>query len=339
MIFSAAKKNASLALTGAAMLAFSAKAQPNIQFSVPSDSKNSAKPNSIMSSATEQRSSAGAVSAPSADFDPNPGLSFNPLPGVVKPRDISTTEVKKWQKFLDGKKNWTMMSPAEIFGIQPKENPLVNDDPNAEEKLSTEVRFLQRQSRLADFGATNGARLPDNYFTANHDDPFHPTAPKDTPFGRPWENQGLPPESAGGQPNNAGDQPASFWNLGNRSSSGTANSSANPFGVPLPPPKPTQEQLDSKKRFHDLLNGTDFPDKPVLTARPTQLKSSLDGLFDSPGLNSGVRNGPQIGKPAGLKPLPGIGVTAPVAPVSTLTHLPPWLADPSAPIKFTDRQF
>src|ERR1039457_1902182 len=139
-------------------LAMSAAAQQTIQFTKPVDQDLSSKANSFLP-ATSRRNSAGAFNAPSPLFgERNPVANFDVLPVSPVPNAVAAANAARWQTFLEGKKNWTLMTPEEILGIPTPEKILGITDPRDDPKLSAEERFLPRRAQREGAGGTNGLR-------------------------------------------------------------------------------------------------------------------------------------------------------------------------------------
>src|SRR5665213_1600659 len=132
--------------------AMTAAAQQQIQFTRPADPEIASK----------------ASHPPPADTHRNPGSTFNapsPVFGLESPTapidnlpgspDAPTATAAQWQKFLDGKKHWMLLTPEEILGIATPEKILGVTDSKQHPELSAEERFLDRQDRQPAAGATN----------------------------------------------------------------------------------------------------------------------------------------------------------------------------------------
>jgi hypothetical protein len=80
----------------------------------------------------DQHRAPGALNSPGSLFGSQPQADFDILPGTQPPRQISAEEVKQWQKLLDDKKNWTLLTPEEFMGIPTAEQIMGLPDPNHE---------------------------------------------------------------------------------------------------------------------------------------------------------------------------------------------------------------
>jgi hypothetical protein len=134
-----------LALAAGATLALPAAGQQTIQFTKPADQDAASQATAFMPT-TSRRNSASAYNAPTSLFGNNtPTASFDILPGAPDPGPAANpVSAAQWRKFLDGKKNWTLMTPEEILGVPTPEKILGLTDPKEDDKLSLTERFLQR---------------------------------------------------------------------------------------------------------------------------------------------------------------------------------------------------
>jgi hypothetical protein len=336
MMFSASKLIACLTAV-AVLAALSAAAQPSLQFTKPADPELANKANAFL---PDRRNAAGGFNAPSSLFSSGPDVSFDPLPGTPGPQPVSPEDARRWQKILDGRKNWTLMTPEEILGIHTPEEILGLPDPTGDDKFSQEERFLRRQERLSLAAATNSSyRRPDSYLRDDRSNPFRPPGADDL-FARPGANQ---------DPNS----PKNFSRLLNSSADALFGAKdkpvsawSNPFDLPPPPPKATPEQLAGMERFRALMEPEAVLEKPVNPTRPVAVVPAPNPYLEAvPNFNPAGHTfaSPQrnIGKPSGIKPLPGITgpYPAPATRSATKAQLPPWMSDSASPFNLPQRQF
>jgi hypothetical protein len=86
-----------------------------------------------------------------------------------------------WQKEINNRKNWTLMTPEEIMGIQTPEQIFGLPEKDSGKNLSPEERYLHRQENATEAAVTN-AMAANNLFHKNLDlfgqpdesDPFSP---------------------------------------------------------------------------------------------------------------------------------------------------------------------
>lgn len=301
------------------VLAFSASAQQTIIFSKPADASAS-KANAFMPSADHH---VGDYNAPHEFFHDNtPDL---PLPSPVIVPGANAPSVKE---ALDRRRNWTLLTPEQILGIQTPEQILGLPEKPEEKNLSLEQRFLLRESRATAMVATNGRaggqiwreRDENNNpfaFKNKNDEsnPFRQPPPKMEPGAR-YFNQLLNARDAAASPD---EKPLSPWNSGG-------------FAQP-DQPKATPEQLADMERFRAMLEPVSPPDKVQVTTR-----------FSPPAPDSFLQLAPVVNpngrsiaplenvfsKPTGISPLPGISTPAPKVTASKPSwqaQLPPWLTE------------
>lgn len=306
----------------AAAMALGAPAQSTIIFSKPSDLPAN-KANSFLPG-SDHRVNAGDYNAPHQLFnDFSPEL---PMPKPVQ-MDNNSASVKD---ALDKRKNWTLLTPEQILGIQTPEEILGVPDKNTDKKLSLEEQFLLRESRASAFAATNGragtvalwheSADVNPFELKNKNDennPFHRGPQKMEP-GTKFFNQLLNAQDSGSGPE---EKPNSPWNSA--------------FAQPNQP-KQTPEQVAAMESFRAMLEP---PSPPVTPPVPTRFSVAVQPKPDPflqpvPVVNpAGHAIEPLeniFTRPAGIKPLPGLSTPppTPVTPKSgTLTQLPPWMRD------------
>jgi hypothetical protein len=318
-----------------------ALAQQTIQFTTPSDPNLAAKANSFMPPASARKSSASAFNAPSPLFGSrSPTAAFDVLPGSHTMNAADVANAMQWQKLLENKKNWTLMTPEEILGVRTPEEILGIPDPKNDPTLSPEERFLKRLDGRAAATATNSFRPDAAYWRGDSAvDPLHPQAAGNrfaenaggivsgpaSPFNSVFNPN---PNSAAG----ANQKPDSVW--------------ANPFNQPEPLPKPTPEQLAGMDRFRALME----PPVPEKTPEPAHLFDQPPVAAPDPNMQVLPAFNPagrsftplesDISRPMGLAPLTGITGARPApAKKPPLVQLPPWLSTSPQPITPPLRQF
>ena len=320
----------------AVLWAFPSRAQPTIQPSKPA-AEVTATTNSFMS--PDQRNAADAYNAPKSVFSGQLVPQFDILPGAGQPQDISPAAAKQWQKILDGKNKWTLMTPEEIMGVPTPEKILGLPDKSGDDKLTLEQRYLTRQERAASLAATNGYRRLDNPWSHDNPSPFGQKDDNDR-YSRPGDR----PDSGSARFFNQtlSAQPGSLFGASPNEDSKWASA----FTLPAPPPKQTPEQLAGMERFRALMEPVAPPDKLVVP-RVSTVPVVDPYLEPVPKFNPNGRSftplQSSISRPTGIKPLPGI--TGPYTiPTETRTagqaKLPPWLSDSqSPPLGMPQRKF
>jgi len=299
---------------------FSVPAQQTIIFSKPSDLPAN-KANAFMPN-VERR--AGDYNAPHPLFN-------DYTPDFPIPKPVFQNNSASVREALDKRKNWTLLTPEQILGIQTPEQILGVPDKNRDKKLSLEEQFLLRESQTTTMSATNGRagnaallrELSDgNPFEAKNkndeNNPFRREPQKMEPGTRYFNQLLNAADSAGNGPD---EKSSSSWN----------NSLTQPNQ-----PKETPEQLANMERFRALMEPTTPPDKVEVPTRFSVVKATPPDPFlqPVPVVNPAGRAVPSLenifSRPTGIKPLPGIS-TPPPTPVATKpswqAQLPPWLRD------------
>jgi hypothetical protein len=323
---------------GVALAAGSVRAQQTINFTRPFDPERAGQSNVFRPLPTERiLKSAGDYDAPKSVFGASAaGSQYDVLPGSPAGNAVSPAAARAWQKILEDKKNWPMMTPAQIFGVTTPEKILGISDPNHEENLSPGERYLRRLDREAIASATN---------SHSHTEAFSPDAAKTDLFGQSGENSPFARTKTGlaaleGEPGKI----SGLWS--DTASAGAADAVSksdfardNPFGLPAPLPKQTPEQLAGMDRFRALMEPSASVDKMTLSTRPSSAFTPLTSASPAPAVNPAGHSytplNSNLGRPAQVKPLSGL--TAPdVTPTpKPAVQLPPWLmnASPNGPLQ------
>lgn len=317
----------------AGLCPFPGRTQQTIQFSKPI-SDVTATANSFMTEdASRKKNSPGAHNAPTSLFGNGWGMSdYDVLPGLSPAPAVSSAEAQKWQKFLEGRKKWAMMTPEEIMGLPTPEKIMGLPDKYGEDKLSTEERFLKRQER-ATFAASHGdSRHQNNLLTRG--------------------SLGSLDQKTGNFPSQSDDRSSSgsatYFNQSLSAKAGSFFGSADEgsskwsggFTLPTPPPQKTPEQLAGMERFRAMMEPNSPPDKlvPTRAATTTGLDSHLQPVPQFNPLGRTFTPLPSgFSQPTGIKPLPGITEPYPAstaAKPARKTDLPPWLSNDEGAPKF-----
>lgn len=288
--------------------------------------------------AADQSSFADELSAPAPVFSQRPSMA---LPAPFSPPSQNDL---RFNKLLQDRKNWALMTPEEIMGVTTPEKilGLPSADDAAQSSLSPEQRFIVRQSQSAS-SATNGGG---GFFGSKENTP------------RWLLQQNLDDADDSSLPNYGNPSP-----LANPSRMLSAPSKNNPF-APLnadsdwirPPPaasfdKPTPEQAAAMDRFRELIGSDSGADKPVKPSPGYNFISSPDAppdpnlkpqpIYNPAGASYSVL-GDNISKPSGITPLPGVTSqpfkTESSAP-SWAPKPPPWLSQEPNPFAPSQRVF
>ncbi|HSY17047.1 MAG TPA: hypothetical protein VK815_01875, partial [Candidatus Acidoferrales bacterium] len=277
-------------------VAWPAAAQQSVIFSKPGDLPTD-KANDFMNS---EHKGAGAVNGPSPMVSAKPRADFDILPGAQPLRMPSPAEILQWQKAMDEKKNWTLLTPYQILNIPTKEQIMGLPDPNHEENLSTEEKYIRRQERERNASATNAMRRPDGFSSAD-DNPFESKNDRQQRQNRPDETQSTVRLGPGSSPlapiMDGGRNPDSIWHSA--------------FRVIPEAPKPDPEQVAAMERFKAMmeppaavkpasLSGFSTPATPVVDHNLQPMPDyNPAGRTFVPVQNNAVR-------PTGLNPLPTV---------------------------------
>jgi hypothetical protein len=252
----------------------------------------------------------------------------------------------QWQKVLNERKNWALMTPEQIMGIPTPESILGIPDPKEDPKLSLEERFLQRQDRQSQMMASNNLVRANPYLWNNDaaaagvfqgsdgNGPLDKLAPD-----RPQVGSGLRAN------------PAPFITPTPRPVVGGVpvadNIWASPFGSPEPLPKPTPNQLAGMETFRALLDTAPPPaPTPAASTFSSQPAPAVDPFLQQSSTPfNPVGSAPSavassITRPAGLTPLSGVMAPPPPRPKPPpLVQTPPWMSQTPTMGTFPQRQF
>jgi hypothetical protein len=267
--------------------------------------------------------SSPVISLPSTMQAPMSPFGYSPPNNLLLPppraNDAGQQQLKK---SLDERKNWTLMTPAEIFGVTTTDKSSQERDATGQPKNQTQLeRYLDRQNQSAT-GHTNDwesdrANLQWNQNAPDRTKPFNSRRDDGTEAAQNYNRFFGGPQSApAGQNENAS------WD-------------AFDTQAPQAPAKPNPEQVASMERFRELLAPNPAPESSApqnaFSAAP---KPVVDPFLNQPAfvanpagasftpLSSG------LSRPNGLTPLPGI--TTPVAKPATAPawapQPPPWVS-------------
>lgn len=238
------------------------------------------------------------------------------------------------QDALNRRKNWTMLTPEQIYGNQTPEDILGVNKDSPEKKLSLPEQFLLRQSQSAAIAATNGKTAAISW--RDNDNPFAKKSDEQNPFSRSSFSQTQDQKMQSGSTRSLSQlfnlKPGSGFSSDDRQQQSAWTSV---FAQP-PRPKATPDQIADLERFRAMLEPTSQPDK---LANPTRFSADVTPPPD-PYLQAQPKFNPnghsynslqnESARPIGINPLPGITgpVLKPVAKKpSWEAQLPPWLSD------------
>jgi len=264
-----------------------------------------------------------------------------PLPSVMPL--LTPGEAERERDLDDRRRNWALMTPAEILGIVTPEQILGVSERDAfgQPKYPTALeRYADRQTRLLLLAKTNaapsGSAPPAWYFLGDRRDEAN------SPFG----TKEPPDPQASSRLNAPLNNPFYPFSARQNDNSGWSKLFDNtPFPVA---PMPSAAQVEDMERFRQLLNPGS--PSPVTAATPGSggLKTSLpqallgSGLAQSPNRLGGsftpLTSG--IGRPAELPKLTptwGLSYTSPPPAEAWAPQPPPWLSP--SPFTAPQRKF
>jgi hypothetical protein len=318
------------------LLGLSSAAQQAIQFTKPVDADPASKANSFLPD-NSHHLSAKDFNAPSPLFgSASPTADFDILPGSPPP--VFLPNAAQWQKYMDQKKNWALLTPGEILGIPTPEKILGITDPLDDPAISLEERYLRRQGQQSEMSASNSLRRAESPL-------WHSDIAGENLFGTTGENARYTGVlMVSGMSRNAGVFIAGTPDPGQGVNpiQKTVSAWASPFESPPPLPKPTPKQLAGMDRFRAIMAG---PAPEIMPAVGGELAHAPDPnmqatpFFNPAGqavapLSSGLI------KPTGITPLSGVTGPQPqpkkAAPV---VQPPPWLQNPLQSGNLPQRQY
>lgn len=316
----------------AAMVLPSAAQQPII-FSKPADASGTAKPDANLAPEPKHETHS-LLRPPMSVFEtthPTPSLS----PGAnYQAARVSPEQLKAWQKILDAKNHWTLMTPEEILGIPTPEKILGLPAKDGEDKLTLDERFLRRGKKTAanllEIPAAETARRTDS-LTPNNGNPFTRKS-FESVFARPVEKNS-PAQPVAGTAERSGSFLGALLNSSFSSADRPDQRWGNAFGPPTAPVKTTPKQLAGMESFRATMQPAAVFQKAAEPSRAATVTARDPFMNVTPGFNphgssfAPLKN--DVTRPMGLSPLPGIATRLPETPVrpAAAPNLPPWLRE------------
>ena len=276
----------------------------------------------------------------SLPFDLNgPPDATPPLSGSLT---ISPAEQAQAQDLSDRRKNWILMTPAEILGATTPEKILGIQEYDAAgrpKNLTALERYTERQNQMLSANSNafqNGDSASVWNFSRDRRDPsgvFNPI------------NGGL--ENPGLMANPLLNSKPDDQTLARQSQNGDR---AKWFDSPAPLPAPDAAQQMNMERFRQLLGSSPSP-------APAATPSSNDKMFSQPDMSPDVKLGQAtlnsiggsftplnsgFGKPAGLPTLPsawGLSYTSSRPAAAWAPQSPPWMSQDLQPFAVPQRKF
>jgi hypothetical protein len=269
-----------------------------------------------------------------------PPLNFSeppvdtPLPVGVPV--VSPAEALRMQELLDRRKNWMLLTPAEILGATTPEKIMgiqERDAAGRPKNLTALERYTARRDQTPPVNPNTNAFSTWNF-------PYkQPDALNSIPGGL-----GSPNNMAGSLFNPVPDNQIFAGQNGN-------NNWSKLFGSPSPSPVVTVAQQTDMERFRQLLK----PGSSSTAAAATPLLSGIKNSLPQTALSSGLGQSALtpvgasftplntgIGKPAEMPKLPSIwslSLTSPPSAAAWAPQPPPWLSPTPQSFAFPQRKF
>ena len=340
MGFSLAYLKRGLPLAAALVAVFSVQAQhaafrpgQSILFSSPeSDTVFSNMP-SLSPKPPESLDFGNTLQAPPSFNFSGPSVDTPLLVGVPV---FSPAEALRMQELLDRRKNWMLLTPAEIIGATTPEKLLgiqERDAAGRPKNLTALERYTERQNQTPPVN-TNANAFPTWNFSDQQPDTLN-----SIPGGL-----GSPNNMAGSLLNPAPDNQIFAGQNGN-------NNWSKLLGSPSPSPVVTLAQQMDMDRFRQLLQPGSSSTAAAATPSLSSIKISLPQTALSSGLGQSALTpvgasftplNSGIGKPAEMPKLPSIwslSLTSPPSAAAWAPQPPPWLSPTPQPFAFPQRKF
>jgi len=267
----------------------------------------------IPQSAPAQSGIADEIQAPMPLLKSAPGPILPPPPNYGNLR-----------KMLDSRKDWALMTPAEIMGVTTPAKLLGAPESEKDRDLTPEQRYLQRQDEeMSPTNGFNNQSAASRWLSRNREA---------SDFSNPWKSSDRPNDASSPTANGF------FETAPNENPfTGVQNStSGKALGLtPLVPNEPLQAQAqqDEMERFRKLLGTAarvEKPEKPFAPSTPVLDPNLNVRPFMNPSGGSYTPLQNNVNRPMGINPLPtltGSRSTKPEEKPSWAPKPPPWLSD------------
>jgi hypothetical protein len=249
---------------------------------------------------------------------------------------VSPAETLRMQDLLDRRKNWMLLTPAEILGATTPEKILgiqAHDAAGRPKNLTALERYNERQNQTPPAN-TNANAFPTWNFSDKQPDTLNFIAGglgSSNNLANPLLNPAPDNQTFDGQNGN--------------------NSWSKLFGSPSPSPVVTLEQQTNMERFRQLLKPGSSSTAAAATPSLSGIKISLPQTALSSGLGQSALTpigasftplNSGIGKPAEMPKLPSIwslSLTSPPSAAAWAPQPPPWLSPTPQPFAVPQRKF
>ena len=249
---------------------------------------------------------------------------------------VSPTETLRMQDLLDRRKNWMLLTPAEILGATTPEKLLgiqEHDAAGRPKNLTALERYTERQNQTPTVNNNTNA-FPTWNFSDKQPDTLNSIR----------GGLGSPDNMASSLLNPAPDNQTFAGQNGN-------NNWSKLFGSPSPSPVVTPAQQTDMERFRQLLQSSSSSTAAAATPSLSGIKISLPQTALSSGLGQSALTpvgasftplNSGIGKPAEMPKLPSIwslSLTSPPSAAAWAPQPPPWLSPTPQPFAVPQRKF
>ena len=306
---------AAVAIGGVLVTALPLAAQQTIMFSKPAD-MSADKANSFMVSPS-RAGNARDFNAPHSLFKDYTPDNLGAPPVIYNNQDPSVKEA------LEKRKNWTLLTPEQILGVQSPEQILGVTKPGGGKKPSLEEQYLLRENQAEANAATNG-RPGAAFWREQANNPFEQKQEKDE-YGNYSQRAERASAAASGNlnrllngansPNVPTEKPDNVW--------------SSVFAQP-DQPKPDLDQIAAMERFRAMMEPPSTPENMTPTRFAVPVRDPNLQVLPSfhPAGRAIAPLVSDIGRPTGILPLPVVGKSSQGAATKKpdwQAQLPPWL--------------
>ncbi|HTB82878.1 MAG TPA: hypothetical protein VK742_04420 [Candidatus Sulfotelmatobacter sp.] len=329
-----------LIATGAAR---PAGAQESIVFTKPPNDP-AAKANSFMDQQPHHDSASMNMPAPLFN-GPQASPDFDTAAFMQQPQPLSPQQLQQQLKQENERRNWGLMTPAEIFGVPTVEKIFGMPEPDADKDLTLEERYLRRERQAYEAPATNSLRAAGGAWN-DQNNPFQKPGDRD--------KRGLDENIDAARQNRVFQSPFNQARSAQQSEAERRQNSIwqSVFSAPPVQPKDDTGHAAEMVRFRTLLDSQPALETPQSTPQTMPQTASFQSSYQTPGRQPAVpeykaptaytaaanfeaQRQQEIGKPMGIAPLPPISAPPKKKDDSKpLVKPPPWLSDqpqPNAP--------
>ena len=320
----------------AAGAACPAGADESIVFTKPPDDP-AAKANSFMDQQPQHDTASLKMPAPLFN-GPQASPDFDATAFMQQPPPLSPQQIQQQEKEENERRNWGLMTPAEIFGVPTVGQIFGMPEPDADKDLTPEERFLRRERQAYDEPVTNSLQADGGTWNDSNN-PFQKSGDRD--------NRGPDENTDPDQRNHSSQSPFRQANSSEQSEADRRQNSIfqSVFSTPPAPAKESPEHAAQMERFRTLLESQPAFETPQTMPVAASFQSSYQSPAGQPAVpeykaptaydaaaNFEAQRQQEIGKPMGIAPLPPISAQPKKKDDSKpLVKPPPWLSDQPQP--------